>query len=315
MQHKGKQLKISQLWKHLKKSQFSYHEYSVAQLHNADKNGHFAEQGLSVTITEGGFSEDGFIFPIAEVLDGNAQFGTSNASSIIQAREAGKPVVAIMSTLHRSPSAVISLADSEIVRPQDMVGKTIAVSFDGTDAAYYSLLASQDIDPESVNIVERTSFGIDPLINEEVDAITGWIINEAVMIEEVDLTSNSIVMSDYAIDTYDSLIFTSEDILKENPEMVKAFVDAVVVGMQDILDDPEASIQNTMAFNSELDQDAQLRRLNAMIPLMNVPGLPLGGMQSDIWDVTHQILLDNNILDKEADWESAFTNQFISEAE
>ena len=290
-------------------------EYSFAQVHNAVENGHFANNGLNVSIIPGGFSENGFIDPIAEVIAGNAQFATSDASNLILAREQGLPVVAIMSTLHRSPRAIISLEGAEIIRPQDMIGKTIALSSDGSDALFYSFLASQDIDTESINIVDRTSFDIQQLIDEEADAIGAWIINEAVMIEEADLTGNIIAFSDYAIDTYDSVIFTTEDIIENNPEMVQKFVDGVIAGMQDILDDTEGSIDNTLKFNDELNRDAQLRRLNAMIPLMNVSGLSLGSMQPEIWGITHTIMIDNGILEEDADWESAFTLQFFSDAE
>jgi len=289
-------------------------EYSFAQVHNAVENGHFAEQGLDVSIIAGGFTEDGFIDPIAEVVEGNAHFATSDASNLILAREQGLPVVAILSTLQRSPRSIISLEGSGIVRPQDMARKTIAIAADGSDAMFNSFLLSQEIDPESIDIVERTTFGIEPLIEGEVDAIGGWIINEGVMVEEAGLEGVTIAMSDYAIDTYDVVIFTTEDIIENNPEMVQKFVDGVITGMQDILDDTEGSIDNTMTFNEELDRDAQLRRLNAMIPLMNVPGLSLGDMQPEIWEITHSIMVDNGILEEETDWESAFTLQFLPTA-
>lgn len=289
-------------------------EYSFAQVHNAVENGHFADEGLNVTIVPGGFNDDGFIDPISEVLDGNAQFATSDASNLIIARQQGLPVVAILATLQRSPRAIISLEDSDIVRPQDMVGKSIAVAQDGSSAMFNSFLTSQDIDPESLDIVDRTTFGIEPLVDGDVDAIAGWIINEAVMIEEAGLEGNTIAMSEYAIDTYDAVIFTSEDIIENNPEMVQSFVDGVVAGMQDILDDTEGSIDNTMKFNDELDREAQIRRLNTMIPLMSVPGLSLGSMQPEIWEITYQIMIDNGELEDDVDWESAFTLQFISDS-
>jgi len=291
------------------------HEYSFAFLHNAEKNGHFAEQGLAVTFKEGGFSEAGSIDPIEEVLQGNAQFGTIDASGILLAQQQGKPVVAVLSTLHRSPNAIISLTEAGIVRPQDMVGKTIAVGEGGSKRVYDQLLVSQNIDPETVNTVERTSFGIDPLLDGEVDAIFGWIINEAVMIEEADLTFNSIAMSDYAVDTYNSLIFTTQDIIDNNPELVQRFVTANIAGMQDILNDTEASIDNTLQYDPELDRDAQLRRMNAMIPLMNVSNLPLGSMQIEVWEVAEQILLADGALEDPIDLETVFTTKFITDTE
>lgn len=291
------------------------HEYSFAFLHNAEKNGHYAEQGLAVTFKEGGFSETGAINPVEEVLQGNAQFGTTDAAGILLAQQQGKPVVAVLSTLHRSPNAIISLEESGIVRPQDMIGKTIAVGEGGSMQVYNQLLLSQNIDPETINTVERTSFGIDPLLNGEVDAIFGWIINEAVMIEEADRSFNAIAMSDYAVDTYNSLIFTTQELIDTNPELVQRFVTANIAGMQDILDDTEASIDNTLQFNPELDRDAQLRRINSMIPLMNVSNLPLGSMQVEVWEVAEQVLIADGVLEDPIALETVYTTQFITDSE
>jgi len=59
--------------------------------------------------------------------DGAAQFGGFLADNLILARAQGKPVRAIVPSTRRSPRVYMALADSGIARPQDFIGKRIAV--------------------------------------------------------------------------------------------------------------------------------------------------------------------------------------------
>jgi ABC-type nitrate/sulfonate/bicarbonate transport system substrate-binding protein len=156
------------------------HEYSSSAFHTAVRNNHFAEQGIDVTLSEGGFNDQGYIDPVQEVISGNADFAMSDGVSLIQARAAGLPVVGIAAVLQRSPLVVISLPETGITTPQDLVGHTVGVASGGATILFNNFLQLQDIDANLVNIVPRTSFGIDPLVNGEVDALVGWIINEGV---------------------------------------------------------------------------------------------------------------------------------------
>lgn len=70
------------------------HEYSSSPFYAAEQNGHFAAEGLQVRFAEGGFTSEGMIDPISEVLDGSAAIGLTSGAGLIAARAEGKPVVA-----------------------------------------------------------------------------------------------------------------------------------------------------------------------------------------------------------------------------
>lgn len=286
-------------------------EYSSSVFHTAVRNGHFAEQNLEATLIEAGFNDAGFIDPIQAVLNGEAEFALSNSASLIEARAAGQPVVAIASVLQRSPLAVISLPEAGITRPEDLAGHTVSVADGGARAVYETLLLTQNIDASTVNTVARTSFGIEPLINGEVDAMVAWIINEGVAVEEAGFDPQFILMSDYGVDTYDFVVFTTETMIAEHPETVRGVVTAVREGAQDVVDNPAQSIENTLTYNSELVQAEQLRRLEATIPLMNVPGHQLGGMDAEVWQFTHDFLVERGILTEPVDVSEVYTLEFL----
>lgn len=287
------------------------HEYSSAPFYAAEKNDRFADQNLSVQLLEGGFGESGYIEPIDEVVSGDAQFGLSSGAALVQARAEGKPVVAVLSMLQRSPFAIISLGDSEILTPQDLIGKTVAVNDGGARQIYDAMLISQGIDVAEVNTISRLEFGVDPLLNGDVDAIGGWLINEGVLVQEAGYEPNFILLSDYGFDTYDFVVFTSQAMVDDSPDLVQRFVSAVVAGIDDVVRNPSQAVTYVKDYAPDLDTDGQRRRLDASIPLMNVPGIQYGFMQPDIWSVTYQILVDQGGLDEAFDLESVYTLEFL----
>jgi NitT/TauT family transport system substrate-binding protein len=287
------------------------HEYSSAAFYAAEKNGHFAGQNLDVRLVEGGFGSEGYIDPVEQVLNGTVDFGMTNASSIITARAAGLPVVAVASVLQRSPLAIISLEESGIQRPQDLIGRRVAVAKDGSTQSYNTLLASQQIDPAQVNTVARTSFGVEPLINHEVDAMVAWAINEGVQVREAGYTPRVIMTSDYGVDTYDFLIFTTEQTVAERPELVERFLRAVTQGVQEVMDKPDQAASLALAYNSKLDIEGQRQRLQALLPLMKPAGSRPGDMDPQVWNMTHQMMLDQGGLKSAIDLRKAYTLAFI----
>jgi ABC-type nitrate/sulfonate/bicarbonate transport system substrate-binding protein len=289
------------------------HEYSSSVFHSAERNGHFAEQGLNVTLVEAGFTEAGFIDPIQEVLDGKADFALSDSASLIQARAAGKPVVAIASVLQRSPLAVISLAENGITRPQDLAAHTISVADGGALAVYNTLLHTQDIDSATVNTVPRASFGVDPLTSGEVDGMVAWVINEGVAVQELGFDPQYILMSDYGVDMYDFVLFTTETMIEQKPDIVRAVVAAVRAGAKDVVDDPVQAIKHTLTYNSELVEADQLRRLEATIPFINVPGRDLGSMDAEVWQFTHDFLLQQGLLAEAIALDEVYTLEFFAD--
>jgi NitT/TauT family transport system substrate-binding protein len=288
------------------------HEYSSAPFYMAIANGHYAKENLDVKLSVGGFGEKGYIDPIEQVVSGAADFSEASVFSLLQARAEGKPVVAFATLNQRSPFAIISLADKNILRPQDLVGKTVAISDGGAALQYQALIRSQAIEASAVNQVVRTSFGIDPLVNGEVDAFGGWIINEGVALQESGAKPNFLLLSDYGIDTYDLLIFTTEDMIANHPDKVERFLRASLGGLQDVIDNPDKAIETTLTYDNKLVADEQLRRLQAFIPLIQPAGTQLGMMQPEVWQFNYQLLLDNHMLSAEQEVTKAYTLDFLN---
>ncbi|MCL4254192.1 MAG: ABC transporter substrate-binding protein, partial [Anaerolineae bacterium] len=200
---------------------------------------------------------------------------------------------------------------NNIITPADLTGKTIAVSDGAARTRLLIFLAQQGIGEENVTVVPRVTFGIEPLMNGEVDVLAGWIINEAVMVEEAGSEANVMLLSDYGLDHYEFIIFTSQETLDNRPEMVERFLRAFLAGTQDILSDTNKTTDAILKYNDQLDRQGQLTRLEAMLPLINPPGQQLGVMSLTVWEQSQQVLIDQGILSEPIDLSAVFTNSIL----
>ncbi len=288
------------------------YDFSTAQFYSAQKLGRYAAQNLDVDLQQGGFVNGQYVDAVEEVSQGKADFGLTSDLSIMQARAKGQDLVAVASMTQRSPEAVLSLPKSNIRRPQDLVGHKVAVADGAARELYDTLLRKQNIDPTKVTTVPRKSFGIDELVNGDVDAIVGWTINEGLQLQASKLEPNVMLLSDYGLEYYNTVLFTSGQMIKNKPDVVQRVVAATLQGINDVVANPAQAVDFTLSYGKDLKRDAQLVSLQAMIPLINPPGSKPGSMDANIWQASFQMAVDEKLLDKSVDFTTAYTLAFLN---
>jgi NitT/TauT family transport system substrate-binding protein len=294
--------------------QFSWvHTIEFAGFYMAEANGYYAEEGLDVELKGGGFDEDGnYIPPVETVLNGDADFGVLSGDLLLSNRAEGKPIVAIASIYQRSPAAFASLAENNIRRPSDLVGKTVMIDLGSSNGLIYkALLSSQGIDYDSVNTLPRTDFSNDPLINGEADVLDIFITNEPVALAQQGIDINMILASDYGFDVYANAIFTTEDMLANNPDLVERFLRATLRGTQSAIDNPEEAAALSVSYNDALSLEAEAESMQRSLPLLKPAGSEIGMMRPEVWELTHDILLEQEVLLEPLDIDSAYTMKFL----
>lgn len=272
--------------------------------------GYYTENGLDVELRDVFDEDENFIDVIDEVTSGRAQFGVIDTSTLLNARAAGSPVVAIGTIYQRHPLAILSLEENNIVVPQDLIGKTAHISGNSL-AMFTALLQANDINPADVNIVERTEFTTAPLTSGDADVIDAWVTFELTTFVVEGTAFNAIYPFDYGIDMYPDLIFTSEEMIENNPEVVQNFLEATLRGIQVTVDNKSQAVEHTLEWagenvNSEEVDEALSRAIPLFIPVRSSPGL----INSEIWDFGQSLLIDMGIL--EGSVEGAYTLQFLN---
>ncbi len=288
-----------------------FHQSQFAGFYAAIDQGYYKAEGVNITVNGGGISDKGYIDPMELVSSGKADFGLASTNEIMKARANGKLLVAIASTLQRSPRAFISLATKNIQRPQDLIGKRVAYRADD-NSVYLALLKSQNIDRSGIKeITDASKFSLDALIKDEIDVIPAFLDNEPVVLETRGYKTNAILVFDYGIETYENLIFTRQELIDKNPDLVQRVLRATLKGYQYAINNPDQASALALKYDSKLDANAQKASMLKLLPLINIPNSHVGAMNAAVWTNAYQVLIDQGILSKPQDVNAAYNLSFL----
>lgn len=276
-----------------------------APVYVADQKGYFADEGLQVSF-DYSFETDG----IALVGANELPLAIVSGEQVILGRAQGLPLVYVMEWFQRFPIAVVSRAEEGISEPADLAGKTVGLPgfFGASYVGYVGLLSAAGMSQEDVVAEEIGFTQVETLLADRVTAVVGYANNEPVQLAQQGVDTNVIYVADY-IDLVANGIVTNEQILAENPQLVRGFVHAFLRGLQDTLDNPQAAFDISKAYVEGLE-DSRRAVLDASLPLWQAetPGLT----SPDSWTRTQDVLLRAGQLDiAVGDLEAAYDNQFV----
>lgn len=280
-----------------------------APFYVAKEKGYFAEEGIDLSF-DYSFETDG----MALVGANQRPFAIVGGDQVILARAQDLPVVYILEWFQRFPIAVISKSDANIKTPQDLVGHSIGLPgfFGASYVGYLGILSAAGLQPEDVNTSEIGFTQVESLLTDKVEVIVGYINNEPVQLTSMGEAVNVIDVADY-IDMVGNGLITNETIIKENPALVEGFVRATLRGLKDTLADPAAAFEISKKYVEGMDDD-RYPVLQASLPIWQTDRL--GITSADSWQQTHDILLNNGLLDAPVpDLEAAFTNTFVEKVQ
>jgi ABC-type nitrate/sulfonate/bicarbonate transport system substrate-binding protein len=255
----------------------------------ADANGHYTDVGFSEVTMDPGPG------PIETlVASGEADFGLSNAVSTAQViAEEDAPLKIIGTKFQKNPFTILSMADGgNIATPQDLVGKKIGVQAGGNEALFDALLEVNGIDPASVEKVP-VEYDPAPLIDGEVDGFLAYITNESITVESAGYTVTNLPFADNGLPFVAESIITTEQMIADEPEKVKAFLEAEIRGWQDYLRDPEEGARLAVEeYGKDLDLDMakEVEQAEVQSTLIVTPDVEANGLLTISDELIGQVL-------------------------
>ncbi len=288
-----------------------FHSVEFAGFYVADQKGYYADENLAVTLKPGGAD----ILPSQEVVDGKADIGVTGGDQLLIARSQGQPLKAIAAIFRQSPVALMALADSGIKTPQDMVGKRIGVispAYDNNnDIQLLAMLKQAGIDQSKVKLVVTEDYSVGSLTSGAMDVYSGFAMNEAVDAKLRGLNVNLILPQDYGVSIYANVLFANQKTLDERSDVVQRFVRATFKGYQYAIEHPDEAGDLALKYDNTLDAAFQRASMQAEIPLIDTGDVPIGTMDSPVWQNTNDILLQQGLLKSSVDTSMVFTNKFV----
>ncbi|GIV81763.1 MAG: nitrate ABC transporter substrate-binding protein [Anaerolineae bacterium] len=279
-----------------------------APVYVAAERGYFAEEGIDIAF-ENSFNEaDG----VERIASNDLQFGLISGEQVILARANDRPVVYVFEWYHRFPVGIVSPADLNITKPEDLKGRVVGVP--GPQGASYiglrALLNAAGMSEDDLGELRSIGFAAAENICEgKVEASVVYIVNEPLTIQQQCTEVNVIEVSDYATLVSNGLV-TNEQTIRDKPELVRGMVRALQRGVADVIADPDAAFEIAVTkYVKDLpaDQyDTQRQVLLNSIELWRSD--ELGRTNPDAWQTTQDILIQAGLLDAPLDDLSACYN-------
>jgi NitT/TauT family transport system substrate-binding protein len=231
----------------------------------AEARGFFRDAGLRVQQDRGYGSGD----TITKVATGAYDLGFADINALVQfnARNPNQRVIAVAMVFDSNPAAVVTLRRTGIRSAADLRGRNLGAPEGESSRVLFPVFArAAGIDPASVRWTSMTaSLRESMLATGQVDAITGLMQSAVFGLRAAGVPAADIVSLPYAaagVDLYGHGIITSAAFAERNPEAVRAFVRASIVGLKATLADPAAGMAAMKKREDLFDTALELERFN-----------------------------------------------------
>lgn len=275
----------------------------TAALYAGIDQGFFEDRGIELEVETG----QGGAALLPAVMSGDIQFASSNPVSLLTARDQGLEVQAVShwTSEHETPeesiNGVVAAKGSPIQSAKDLAGKTVAINTLKSmgDLTIREAVRQDGGDPDQVKFIEL-GFPDMPAALAQGNADAVWVPEPfmgSLLAEGNQLVTNPCLATAPGMPT--QLIFTSPELAKSDPELVKdmtaaleetleyaeANPDDVRAHIADVIPDfPEEAAANIRleAFGTDM-REAQLERIGELMKeegwVENDPDVPglLGG--------------------------------------
>jgi NitT/TauT family transport system substrate-binding protein len=234
-----------------------------AYVYVAIEKGYFRQAGFDVNVTSGPGSVDNMKFVAAGRLD----YAPVDIGALVVTRANEGVPVKVVSVVHQNTmSAILSLQESGIRTPQDLVGKTLADSPASTVRVLFPVYARKaGIDPSRVTWRDAAPPALPALLAaKQVDGIGQFVVGRPLIAAAASKPVSALRYSDHLPGLLGIGIIASDSKIRSNPGEVRRFVRALNRGLKFAIDNPRQAAAILKKHQPLVNEDVAARELKVM---------------------------------------------------
>ncbi|MFC5930689.1 ABC transporter substrate-binding protein [Cryobacterium melibiosiphilum] len=262
--------------------------------------GYYEDEGLDVTIAEGG----GDIVPQDVLAAGDADYAISWVPKVLGSIEQGANITDVAQIFERSATTQISFADKNIETPADLAGKNVGSWGFGNEWELFAGMQQNDVTLDDITLIQQ-AFDMSGFLSGDIDAAQAMTYNEyAQVLETINPDTGELYQPDdlNVIDWNDEgtamlqdAIWADADRLADDADYADTtvkFIKASIKGWIYAAQNPEEAAGIVTAAGSTLGQSHQLWMTNEVSKLIFPSENGVGLIDQDAWDTTVEIAQD-----------------------
>ena len=283
--------------------------------YQAKARGFYAQAGLEVRIIQGGPSVN------VPLLLGTRQadFGIGSNSFIpLNMVQAGVPARAVAAIFQKDPQVLIPHPQADVRAIADMKDRPILIS-DAAVGSYWGWLKQTFGFKDSQ--IRKYTHNLAPFLTDPRAIQQGYVFAEPFEIEQASgVAPRVFLLADAAYPSYGSLILSTDRLIHQDPDLVRAFVAASIAGWRDYLGgDPTPGNALIQADNPEMTEATLRHAITEMnryqiVTAGDARSAALGTMTEARWREFFTTMSGAGVYPADLDWRAAYRLDFLPPA-
>jgi NitT/TauT family transport system substrate-binding protein len=274
--------------------------------------GLYAQQGLNVTIRQGGPQVNQMQLMMAGRLDFN--LGGGRAVEFVQQN---LPFVAIAAMFQKDPSVLIAHPGQGNDSFDALKGKPILIGAD-TRAGWWRFLAGRYGYSDAQ--IRTYTFNLQPFLADRTLVQQGYLGSEPFAIEQATHEKPVVLLlADGGYAGYGNIVTTSAKLVTEKPDVVQRFVNASIKGWYSYLyGDPAPANRLIRQDNPEMTEallayGRDVMKAHGIVDSGDALTLGIGAMTDARWQAFYRSMADVGVYPKGLDVTKAYTLRFVDQ--
>jgi NitT/TauT family transport system substrate-binding protein len=287
-----------------------------APFYYGKEKGLYTAEGIDLEIQEG----RGSGVTTQAVAAKTADFGYVDVPTMIKAAAKGAPVISVGVLLQTSPMSAMGFAEKNIRKPEDIKGKTVAVTPGDSMSQIWPLFLKKtgltEADFKVVSGDAQTK--LNAVINGQADLLLGYVMDQSMKIK--DATGKPVTpirFADYGVNLVSSGVITHVDMTKEKADLVRRFMAATTKAVEAAEKAPREAAQAILNANPKGGKiDTLTEGFELTIPLYRTAETkakrPFNVTDANMADSVAMLVEYGGVDDKAKETAKAFyTNDFL----
>ena len=282
-------------------------------LYVAMDKGYYKDAGIELEIVQP--PEDG-----AEVLvaSGKADFGISFQDTMAGAlsKDSPLPIKAVAAITQHNTSGIMSRKGDGITTPKGLEGKKYATWDLPIEKAILKNVVEKDGgDFSKVELIPSTvTDEVSALSTKQIDAVWVYYGWAGISAKEKGFDFDYFAFKDInpTFDYYTPVLITNDDMIKNNSDTVKKFLEATKKGYEFAAGNPQDAAEILLKYAPEIDSKLANASQEYLSTCYIDKDIPWGYIDSERWRNFYRWINENNLLEHRIDEGAGLDNEFIT---